>query len=466
VIVRQPPLRPGPGRRSAAIFALTAPALGIAFGVYLLVWQPMMIALFIVSMLVGAVSVWYALTRRGPIRFLALIGAVFAICSFVNFGIVLLIAELAPLAAFAIAGGYALGRYKQALVAAGHESREVDPPRQAVLIINPKSGGGKAAKWDLPGEALTRGIRPIVLQSGDDLTRLAEQAVADGADVIGMAGGDGSQALVATVAMRHGVAFVCVPSGTRNHFALDLGLNRTDVIGALAAFVDGVERDVDLGLVNDRVFVNNASLGIYARVVQSDSYRDAKMQTWMRSLPEILGPKAPPLDLHFEGPRTRQFHGAIVVLVSNNPYQFGHPEGVATRSRLDTGELGILAARVPGTATADGHAGVRGARQVWRFRHFRGAIEWSDATFEVRSGTPVPVGLDGETIILDPPLRFECLPAALRVRVPRYAARPQRITAKLTRNDITALFKVAAGRRYPRRSAEPTAAAVPTSAGG
>jgi diacylglycerol kinase family enzyme len=452
VVVRPAfPLRPGPGRRSAAIFALSAPVVGIAAGIATLVWQPVMIALFLVSIVVGAVSVWYALTRRGPVRLLAAVGAMFAIVSFMNFGIVLLIAEIAPLAAFAITGGYALGRYKQALVSVGLDSREVDPPERAVLIINPKSGGGKAERFDLPTEARRLGIRPVLLEAGDDLTALAEQAVADGADVIGMAGGDGSQALVATVAMRHRVPFVCVPSGTRNHFALDLGLRRSDVVGALAAFVDGVERDVDLGRVNDRVFVNNASLGIYARVVQSTSYRGAKFETWMRSLPDILGPKAPPLDLDFDGPGHTTFHGAIVVLVSNNPYQFGHPEGIASRSRMDTGELGILAARVPGTFATDGHASVRSARQVWRFRHFRGAIEWTASSFEVRSGTPVAVGLDGETITLDPPLRFESLPVALRVRVPRYAARPQRITAKLTRNDITALAKVAAGKPYPRR---------------
>ena len=104
-----------------------------------------------------------------------------------------------------------------------------------------------------------------------------------------MAGGDGSQALVATVAMRHDVAHVCVPAGTRNHFALDLGLDRNDVVGALDAFTDGVERRVDLASLNERIFVNNASLGVYARIVQSDDYRDAKLTTWKRMLPDMVG---------------------------------------------------------------------------------------------------------------------------------------------------------------------------------
>ncbi len=167
----------------------------------------------------------------------------------------------------------------------------------AALIINLKSGGGKAERFDLAGEARRRGIEPIVLRPGDDLRELAESAIARGAEVVGMAGGDGSQALVATVAARRDVAHVCIPAGTRNHFALDLGLDRDDVVGALDAFTDGVERRIDLACVNDRVFVNNASLGVYAKVVQSDAYRDAKLETWTHMLPELLGAGAEPIDL-------------------------------------------------------------------------------------------------------------------------------------------------------------------------
>ena len=129
--------------------------------------------------------------------------------------------------------------------------------------MNLKSGGGKAERFHLVDECKNRGIEPIVLQLGDDLLELAEGAVARGADVLGMAGGDGSQALVASVAARHGLPYVVVPAGTRNHFALDLGLNRDDVVGALDAFADGVERHVDLATVNGRVFVNDATLSLF-----------------------------------------------------------------------------------------------------------------------------------------------------------------------------------------------------------
>jgi diacylglycerol kinase family enzyme len=89
----------------------------------------------------------------------------------------------------------------------------------------------------------------------------------------------GSLALVASIASRHGIPFVVIPAGTRNHFAFDLGLDRADVRGALKAYEDGVDTAIDLAEVNGSVFVNNVSMGVYASIVQSADYRNAKMQT-------------------------------------------------------------------------------------------------------------------------------------------------------------------------------------------
>ena len=155
--------------------------------------------------------------------------------------------------------------------------------------MNLKSGGGKAERFGLVDLCRQHGIEPIVLHPGDDLRQLAEDAVAGGADLLGMAGGDGSQALVASVASQHNIPFVVVPAGTRNHFALDLGIDRDDVPGALDAYQDGVDATVDLAEVNGRVFVNNASMGVYAAIVQSADYRDAKMQTAAAMLPDAAG---------------------------------------------------------------------------------------------------------------------------------------------------------------------------------
>lgn len=285
----------------------------------------------------------------------------------------------------------------------------------------------------------------MLLGRDDDLYELAERAVTRGADVIGMAGGDGSQALVASVAMKHDVAHVCVPAGTRNHFALDLGLDRDDVVGALDAFTDGFERRVDLASLNERIFVNNASLGVYAQVVQSDAYRDDKLGTWKQMLPEMLGRDAAPSDFLFDAPNTKDWANASLVIVSNNPYQLRRFRGAGSRPRLDTGRLGIFATRMRSAAAV---AKLVTLGTIGQHRRLSGVLQWSSLEFEVRADEPIAVGLDGEALVLSPPLRFASLPGALRVRVPRHATgiSPSGVAVTLTRRNLWALMRIAAGK--------------------
>jgi diacylglycerol kinase family enzyme len=211
-----------------------------------------------------------------------------------------------------------------------------------------------------------------------------------------------------------------VPAGTRNHFALDLGLDRDDVPGALKAYEDGVDTQVDLAEVNGRVFVNNASMGVYAEIVQSADYRDAKLHTVAAMLPDLLGPTATPIDLHFTLPSGQKADSAQLLLVSNNPYQLARLRGGGTRERLDGGALGIAYVRVDTATDAEGLAALELAGQVQRFARWN---EWTASEFVVRSGGPVEIGIDGEALILDPPLRFVIRPRALTVRLPRTAPR-------------------------------------------
>jgi diacylglycerol kinase family enzyme len=271
-------------------------------------------------------------------------------------------------------------------------------PSHPVLFINPRSGGGKAQHHDLVGHCREQGIEPIVLKGGDDLASLARAAVSSGSDAIGMAGGDGSQAGVAAVAAAHDLPYVCVPAGTRNHFALDIGLDRDDVVGALDAFHRGSERRIDLAQVNGRVFVNNASMGLYGRIVQSPEYRDAKFRTVIQMLPDLLGPGAEPFDLQFTGPDGAEYRSAQLVLVSNNPYKLDPVETQGTRGKMNQGTLGVIVA--PGGSPF----------QPW--------MEWTTPDFEVKSASTIELGLDGEALALDPPLRFELLPSTLRIRTP------------------------------------------------
>jgi diacylglycerol kinase family enzyme len=338
---------------------------------------------------------WWGLLRGGWER---AVGGIVAAVVLVG-AVVLLLVEGHVLANLLVVAGvvFALAAAREVFALRVALPAAVRPARP-VLFYNPKSGGGKAERFDVAGEARARGVQPIELRRGDDLAVIVRAAIAQGADALGMAGGDGSQAVVAGIAAEHGLPYVCVPAGTRNHFALDLGVDRDDVVGALDAFVSGGERVIDLAEVNDRVFVNNVSLGVYAEAVQKESYRGAKLRTLVDTMPAVLGPQGEGLDLHWIGPDGRRAQTNAVVLVSNDPYRLGRALGSGTRPRLDTGRLGVAV------------VGARGAGP--------GRVQqWTVSSFEVESGHSVAAGIDGEAVRLDPPLRFRSRPAALRVRI-------------------------------------------------
>jgi diacylglycerol kinase family enzyme len=274
-----------------------------------------------------------------------------------------------------------------------------DEPQRPVLFVNPRSGGGRSERARLAEAARERGIEAVVLEPGDDLGALADEAAADGADVLGMAGGDGSLAAVASAASSHGIPFVCVPAGTRNHFARDLGLDVDDIVGALDAFTDALEGSIDLGDVNGRPFLNNVSLGVYGEAVQRESYRDAKARTLLETAAEVLGPSA-----ELPGVRVVDDRGAVhndpaLILVSNNPYALRRPSRTGMRPALDSGRLGVLVLYRPGG----------GPRRPGR--------GWTARSLEVTAGDALTAGLDGEAIRLDSAVHFAIRSRALRVRI-------------------------------------------------
>jgi len=293
----------------------------------------------------------------------------------------------------------------------------VPPARHPVLIMNPKSGGGKVERFHMIDEARKRNIESVMLNRGDDLLQLARDAIERGADVLGMAGGDGSQAAVAAIAAEHDVAFVCVPVGTRMDFARDLGLDIEDPAKSLDAFGESLERRIDLGRVNDQVFVNNVSLGVYGSIVQSPEYRDAKLKTAADMLPALLGEGALS-KLVFTGPDGSEHAGAQIIQVSNNPYQLESLAGFASRVRLDSGTLGLLAAQIDGPRAAVEFAALEMARRI---SSFPGWLQWQALDFEVRSDGPIDIAIDGEAVTVPSPIRFASMPGALRLRMPREA---------------------------------------------
>ncbi|WP_405539798.1 diacylglycerol/lipid kinase family protein [Streptomyces sp. NBC_00075] len=249
-------------------------------------------AVGLAGLVVNTAGAWWALSHRGLIRWLAVAPAVAAqaavIALFVAVGLPwVVIVMLALWAVVCFAGWAALG--ENTGQAAVGEYR-TPPPERPFLIMNPSSGGRKVGRFGWAERAEALGAQVVLLDPArpQDVASLARAAVADGADLLGVAGEDGTQALVAGVAAEHGVPFMAISAGTRNHFALDLGLDREDPSRCLHALTDGVELHIDLGRIGERTFVDNVSFGAHAEVVQSPAYRGDKIHTILRMLPDVL----------------------------------------------------------------------------------------------------------------------------------------------------------------------------------
>jgi len=285
------------------------------------------------------------------------------------------------------------------------------PARHPYLIMNPKSGGGKVEKFDLKRKAEALGAEVFLFGGSGpvDVAKVARQAVADGADLLGVAGGDGTQALVAGIAAEHDIPFLVISAGTRNHFALDLGLDREDPAACLGALRDGVELRVDLGVINGQTFVNNASFGAYAEIVETPAYRDDKRNTTLNTLPDLLqGHRGARLRVRGDGVL---IDAPQALLVSNNPYGTGDIAGLGRRARLDGGILGVVSVAVSNAAQAAG---------LIRGRHSTGLTVLTTKQIEITADVPqIPVGVDGESILMSTPVTCTVSPGALRVWVPR-----------------------------------------------
>jgi diacylglycerol kinase family enzyme len=416
---------PTASRRLAAIVAILLVAAVVVGTLVRVVSDPGRVLIELILLVILVAAAWLALTRTGAVRTLATIVAAAAVIallvSLVSAEAYLGVSLVVRIAAVALAvglGKYALGTTMVALKESETPGTPVSAATHGVLFMNLKSGGGKAEKFHLVDECRRRGIEPVVLEGGMDWLETVRQKAASGdVDVLGMAGGDGSQAMVGTVAAEFGLPMVVIPAGTRNHLALDLGLDREDVVGALDAYGEAVERTMDLADVNGHVFVNNVSLGLYAAIVRSPEYRDAKVDTTLATLPQVLGPDTEPFDLRYVGPDGEERRGAHVIQVSNNPYGTT-ARAMGSRPRLDTHTLGVLSLVLTASAGAGPFLAAVATGHPDRFE---GLSSWATPTFEVTSDSPIEIGLDGETEVMDSPLRFSIRPTPVRVRLPKHA---------------------------------------------
>ncbi|MEW2432854.1 diacylglycerol kinase family protein [Streptomyces caniferus] len=401
-------------RRSALLALAAAAAAALVLLVFAGLRSVLLLGVGAAGLAVTAAGAWWALTRRGLLRILAGTLAAAApaavLLLYVWAGLLWVVLVSLGLWGLAVsARGAALSRDPRP---ERTPETPAAPPRRPFLIMNPRSGGGKVGTFRLKERAEELGAEVHLLDAAhhEDVVALARDAVGAGADLLGVAGGDGTQAMVAGVAAEHGIPFMVISAGTRNHFALDLGLDRDAPASCLDALTDGVELRVDLGFVGGRAFVNNASFGTYAAVVQSPAYRNDKVRTILEMLPDLL--------THQRGPRlTVRAAGTVIdapqaVLVSNNAYRMGDPAGLGRREDLDAGVLGVLGITVDNAAQAAG---------ILRGRHGTGLTALTAGEVVVDADEPeIQAGVDGEALVLPTPVHCWIRPRALRVRVPRH----------------------------------------------
>jgi len=372
-----------------------------------------MLALGVAAAVVSVASAYFFLSRRGLWRWLSL--TVFIL---VPVAVIVVYAfEDLLWIAFVSAAIWLLASMTARLALTGKQAdwqmpeHPAQPPaRHPYFIMNPRSGGGKVEEFDLKRKAEGLGAEVFLIGGPEpvDVAQVAREAVDQGADLLGVAGGDGTQALVAGIAAEHGLPFVVISAGTRNHFALDLGLDREDPSACLNALSDGVELRVDLGVINGQTFVNNASFGAYAEIVETPAYRGDKVNTTLNTLPDLLqGHRGAHLRARAGG---TEIDGPQALLVSNNPYGTGDIAGLGRRVRLDRGILGVAAVTVSSAAQAIG---------LLRGSHATGLTVLTAEKIEITADTPqIPVGVDGESILMSTPVTCTVSPGALRVWVP------------------------------------------------
>ena len=373
-----------------------------------------MLAVGLAAAVASLASAYVFLSRRGLWRWLSLtvfIVVPIAVILVYAFRHLLWIAVLS-------AAVWLLASMTARLALAGNQAdwrmpeRPAQPPaRHPYLIMNPKSGGGKVEKFGLKRKAEDLGAEVFLISGPEpvDVAKVAGEAVERGADLLGVAGGDGTQALVAGIAAERGIPFVVISAGTRNHFALDLGLDREHPAACLNALSDGVELRVDLGVINGQTFVNNASFGAYAEVVETPAYRGDKLNTTLNTLPDLLqGHRGARLRAQAD---STTIEAPQALLVSNNPYGTGDIAGLGRRARLDRGSLGVVGVTV---------ANARQAVGLLRRRQATGLSVLTTKQIEITADAPqIPVGVDGESIMMSPPVSCVVSPRALRVWVPR-----------------------------------------------
>lgn len=332
------------------------------------------------------------------------------------------VAVLVVAAVYLVIIGILRNRYWQELRKSGETSGKTAHFRHPILIVNPKAGNGRAIKADIPELAKKQGINVVVTKKGDNIEALARQAARAGADVIGISGGDGSIGAAAKVALEFNLPLVVLPGGTRCHFARDLGLDPNRIADSLAGFT-GTERRIDVANINDRIFLNNASFGLYADIVAHPEYREHKMEVSRKVLGSIATGDQKPYDLQFQHNNTK-FKQAVQVLISVNSYNTVNISELGHRERLDGGVLQVTAVTRLNDALVKTLLQPTTLNKLSKLKSLPDFHQWEATKFEVTSSAKtLHVGVDGETETYNTPVVIKIMSAALRIFVPAEGVR-------------------------------------------
>lgn len=316
--------------------------------------------------------------------------------------------------------------------------------KKPYLIVNPKSGNGRAIKAGIPEKAASAGIEVKVTTKDDNIVELARNAAKNGADVLGVSGGDGTIGAVATIAIEYDLPLVVLPGGTRCHFARDIGLDPKLIGDALACFY-GKEQRIDVGNINGRIFLNNASLGLYADIIDNPEYREHKVATSRATLQKLLT-KQKRYPLIFTESQGKKHTEAVQILVGVNAYKTVNLFELGHRDSLTGHTLQITAITQLTDSLVKSLMKTAALNKDFVTENAGAVRQWNTKKFRVDApGKKIVVGVDGEREEYKTPVTIEVMPGALRLMVlpEGLRQRPKNIFSK---DLITVMWRALTGK--------------------
>ncbi len=284
------------------------------------------------------------------------------------------------------------------------------------IVYNPKSGSNKVGKRQI--SSLFSGLKVTIdyFSITKDLDALDRKLKKDKYAALVAVGGDGTVNACANYAAKHNVTLGVLPAGTLNHFAKDAGIPQ-DLQAAARVIVAGKTKKIDYAAVEDRVFVNNASIGIYPTIVIKRQKLQSKIGKWPAAIIVIIMSLFSHTSKHLtvETPHGSFNYKTSLLFVGNNSYQFDKI-GFTNRSRLTSGQLFLYVIN-------DNHplALILSAVQAFfgKKRQQTDLLLHTKGLIVVHSKKKnLNVTVDGEVLSLKTPLTFCIHPGSINLRVP------------------------------------------------